>query len=57
MLRAGGFRSFDTAGRTIRTFDVVLWLRKGFGFADARTMNARNRSLALCFGLARSIIG
>lgn len=57
MLRAGGFRSFDTAGRTIQAFDVVLWLRKGFGFADARTMNARNRSLALCFGLARSIIG
>lgn len=29
----------------------MLWLRKGFGFADAWTVCERNRLLALCFGL------
>ena len=35
MPRFGGFRSFNTARRTIQGFEAMLWLRKGFGFADA----------------------
>ena len=33
MPRIGGFRSFNTARRTIQGFEAMLWLRKGFGFA------------------------
>ena len=33
MPRVGGFRSFNTARRTIQGFEAMLWLRKGFGFA------------------------
>ncbi|AIQ89332.1 transposase for insertion sequence element [Methylobacterium phyllosphaerae] len=35
MPRIGGFRSFNTARRTVCGFEVMLWLRKGFGFAGA----------------------
>src|SRR5215210_8039319 len=37
MPRIGGFQSFHTARRTIRGFEAMLWLRKGFGFAGAWT--------------------
>ena len=51
MPRTGGFQSFRTARRTIRGFEAMLWLRKGFGFAGAWTVREQNRLLALCFGL------
>ena len=35
MPRIGGFQSFHTARRTIRGFEAMLWLRKGFWFAGA----------------------
>lgn len=35
MPRVGGFRSFNTARRTICGFEAMLWLHKGFGFAGA----------------------
>src|SRR4051812_1908608 len=35
MPRIGGFQSFHTARRTIRGFEAMLWLRKGFDFAGA----------------------
>ena len=35
----------------IQGFEVMLWLRKGFGFAGAWTVCEQNRLLALCFGL------
>lgn len=47
----GGFRSFHTARRTIRGFEAMLWLRKGFGFAGAWTVREQNRLVAHCFGL------
>jgi hypothetical protein len=51
MLRIGGFQSFHTARRTIRGFEAMLWLRKGFNFAGAWTVCEQNRLLAFCFGL------
>jgi IS6 family transposase len=47
----GGFRSFNTARRTICGFEAMLWLRKGFGFAGAWTVRGQSRLLADCFGL------
>jgi len=40
MPRIGGFQSFRTARRTIRGFEAMLWLRKGFGFAGAWTADS-----------------
>ena len=51
MPRIGGFRSFNTARRTIQGFEAMLWLRKGFGFAGAWTVREQNQLLAVCFGL------
>jgi transposase, IS6 family len=50
MPRIGGFQSFGTARRTIRGFEAMLWLRKGFGFAGAWTVCEQNQLLAFCFG-------
>ena len=52
--RVGGFRSFNTARRTIQGFEGMLWLRKGFGFAGAWTVCEQNHLLALCFGLPQA---
>ena len=51
MPRIGGFQSFGTARRTIKGFEAMLWLRKGFGFAGAWKVQEQNRLLAFCFGL------
>lgn len=51
MPRVGGFRSFNTARRTISGFEAMLWLRKGFGFAGTWTVREQNQLLAYCFGL------
>src|SRR3954447_19368889 len=51
MPRIGGFQSFHTARRTIRGFEAMLWLRKGFGFADAWTVREQKRLLSVCFVL------
>ena len=51
MPKVGGFRSFNTARRTIQGFEALLWLRKGFGFAGAWTVREQNQLLAVCFGL------
>ncbi|PSJ20562.1 IS6 family transposase, partial [Halomonas sp. ND22Bw] len=50
----GGFRSFNTARRTICGFEAVLWLRKGFGFAGAWTVREQNQLLKVCFGLPQA---
>jgi transposase, IS6 family len=52
MPRVGGFRSFNTARRTICGFEAMLWLRKGFGFAGPWTVREQNQLLAHCFGLS-----
>ncbi|UHC17900.1 IS6 family transposase [Methylobacterium currus] len=52
MPRVGGFRSFNTARRTICGFEAMLWPRKGFGFAGAWTVREQNQLLATCFGLS-----
>jgi transposase-like protein len=51
MPRVGGFQSFHTARRTIRGYEAMLWLRKGFDFAGAWTVCEQNRLLSVCFGL------
>ena len=47
MPRVGGFQ------RSIRGFEAMLWLRKGFGFAGAWTVHEQNRLLGFCFGLSK----
>ena len=54
MSRMGGFQSFRTARRTIQSFEAILWLRKGFGFAGAWAAREPNHLLALCFGLPQA---
>ncbi len=50
-----GFRSFNTACRTIAGFEAILWLKKGFGFIGDRTVNEQNDLLAQLFGLQKVI--
>ena len=54
MPRVGGFRSFNTARRTIQGCEAMLWLRKGFGFAGAWTVREQNQLLGLCFGFPQA---
>src|SRR3954447_15266799 len=54
MPRIGGFQSFHTARRTIRGFEAMLWLRKGFNFAGAWTVCEQNRLLSVCFGFPQA---
>ena len=54
MPRIGGFQSFHTARRTIRGFEAMLWLRKGFGFRR-RLDGVRAEPAAV--GLFRSAAG
>ena len=53
MPRVGSFQSFNTARRSIQGFEVMLWMRKGFGFAGPWTIIDQNRMLDLCFGLSK----
>ncbi len=53
MPRVGGFRSFNTARRSIQGFEAMLWMRKGFGFSGPWTVIEQNRMLGLCFGLSK----
>ena len=53
MPRIGGFRSFNTARRTIKGFEAMLWLKKGFGFAGEWTVHSQNDLLAQIFGLQK----
>jgi len=53
MARSGGFRSFNTARRTIKGFEAMLWLKKGFGLNEDWTINDQSNLVSLCFGLQR----
>ncbi|WP_245503193.1 transposase, partial [Rhizobium leguminosarum] len=53
MPKIGGFRSFNSARRTIAGFEAILWLRKGFGFSGGWTVNDQNDLLARLFGLQK----
>ncbi|SMD10652.1 hypothetical protein SAMN06297251_1289 [Fulvimarina manganoxydans] len=48
-----GFRSFNTTRRTIRGFEAMLWLRKGFGFTGEWTVHSQNDLVAQIFGLQK----
>ena len=52
MPQVGGFRSFNTARRSIQGFEAMLWVHKGFGFAGTWTVVEQNRMLGFCFGLS-----
>ncbi len=45
--RFSGFHSLPTAQRTIRGFEAMLWLRKGFGFAGPCIVRDENRLLPI----------
>ena len=47
MLKVDGFRSFNSAGKSIAGFDVMLWLRKGLGFVDPWGVRNQNNLLAV----------
>lgn len=51
MPKVGCFQSFTTARRTIKGFEAMLWLRKGFGFSGDWTVREQNNLLTVCFGL------
>ena len=51
MPRVGGFRSFNTARRTIKGFEAMLWLRKGFAFSGVWTVKRQNELIGHLFGL------
>ena len=53
MPRVGGFRSFNTARRSIQGFEAMLWMRKGFGFAGPWTVVEQNQMLRLCLDFRR----
>ena len=53
MARSGGFQSFNTARRTIKGSEAMLWLRKGFGLTEDWTINEQSNLVSLCFGLRR----
>lgn len=51
MPKVGGFQSFNTARKTIKGFEAMLWLRKRFGFSGDWNVLKQNELIALCFGL------
>jgi hypothetical protein len=53
MPKVGGFRSINSARRTMAGFEAMLWLRKGFGFSGGWTVNDQNDLLARLFGLQK----
>ena len=53
MPKFGGFRSFNSARRSIQGFEAMLCLRKGFGFAGSWTLIEQNRMLEFCFGFSK----
>ena len=53
MPKVGGFRTFNTARRTIAGFEAMLWLRKGFGFSGGWSVNDQNDLIACLFGLQK----
>ncbi|MDY8110204.1 DDE-type integrase/transposase/recombinase [Fulvimarina sp. 2208YS6-2-32] len=42
MPRIGSLRSFNTARRTIKRFEAMLWHKKGLGFASEWTVDGQN---------------
>jgi hypothetical protein len=50
MLRIGGFQSFRTARRTIRGFEAMLWLRKGFVWTPSAGQERNVKGLSLPTG-------
>ncbi len=52
MPKVGGFRSFNTARRSIQGFEAMLWMRKGSRFSGPWTVIEQNRMLGFCFRLS-----
>lgn len=53
MPKVGRFRSFNSAMKTIAGFEAVLWLKKGFDFADQWSVRKQNDLLAVFFGFEK----
>ncbi|QFT29496.1 hypothetical protein FIV00_04085 [Labrenzia sp. THAF82] len=53
MPKVGGFRSFNSARRTIASFEAMLWLKKGFDFTGQWSVREHNDLLAVIFGIEK----
>ena len=51
--KVAGFRSSNSARRTIASFEAMLWLRKGFGFSGDWSVNDQNDLLARLFAVKK----
>ena len=51
MPKNGCFQSFNTARRTIKGYEAMLWMKKGFGWIGDWTVKEQNRMVADLFGL------
>ncbi len=53
MPKLGGFRTFNSANKTISGLEAMLWLKKGLGFSGSWTVNQQNDLLAQIFGIGK----
>jgi transposase-like protein len=53
MPKVGGFRSFNSARKSIAGFEAMLWLRKGFGLTGQWSVCEQNDLLAVLFGIEK----
>ncbi|MEJ8476668.1 IS6 family transposase [Roseibium algae] len=52
MPKVGGFRSFNSARKSITDFEAMLWLKKGFGVTGQWSVREQNDLLAVLFGIS-----
>jgi transposase, IS6 family len=53
MPKVGGFRSFNSARKSIAGFEAMLRLKKGFGFTGQWSVREQNDLLAMLFGIEK----
>lgn len=53
MPKVGGFRSFNSARKSIAGFEAMLWLRKGFGLTGQWSVREQNDLFAMLFGIEK----
>jgi hypothetical protein len=53
MPKVGGFRSFNSAKKSIAGFEAMRWFKKGFGFTGQWSVRAQNDLLAVLFGIEK----
>ncbi|KZM38794.1 transposase [Labrenzia sp. OB1] len=53
MPKVGGFRSFNSARKSIAGFEAMLWLKKGFGATGQWSVREQNDLIAMLLGIER----